>query len=71
MNRYEVTLYETIKKTLIYEVEARGEKEAKRVAKRLYKYEGPDEEWTTGYNINEECIALLVEKDIPMEKEDE
>ena len=71
MNRYEITLYETIQRTLIYEVNARGEKEAKRKAKRLYKYESPDEQWTTGYCISEDSIALLVEKDITVEEEDE
>jgi hypothetical protein len=71
MNRYEITLYETIQKTLIYEVNARGEKEAKRIAKRLYKYEEPDEQWVTGYCISEDAIALLVEKDITVEPDDE
>ena len=69
MNLYEVTLYETIKKTLIYEVKARGEKEAKRIAKRLYKYEGADEEWVTGYNISEDANALVLENNVPVEDE--
>ena len=71
MNRYEITLYETVKRTLIYEVLARGEKEAKRKAKRLYKYEGPDEEWITGYSISEDAIALVVEQNVVEEPEDE
>lgn len=71
MNRYEVTLYETVKRTLVYEIKARGEKEAKRMAKRLYKYEGPDEEWTTGYSISEDAAVLLTENNVPEEEEDE
>ena len=71
MNKYEVTLYETIQRTLVYEIKARGEKEAKRTAKRLYKYEGPDEEWTTGYSISEDAIALLTENNVAEDKEDE
>lgn len=71
MNRYEITLYETVKKTLIYEVLARGEKEAKRKAKRLYKYEEPDECWITGYSISEDAIALVVEQNVVEEPEDE
>jgi hypothetical protein len=69
MNLYEITLYETIKKTLIYEVKARGEKEAKRKAKRLYKYESPDEAWITGYNISEDAGSLILENDVPAEDE--
>lgn len=64
MNRYEVTLYETIKKTLVYEVKARGEKEAIRTAKRLYEYEGADEEWCTGYDISEDAAVLLTENNV-------
>jgi hypothetical protein len=71
MNLYEITLYETVQRTLIYEIKARGEKEAKRKAKRLYKYEGPDEEWVTGYSISEDAIALLTEQNIPEDEEDE
>ena len=71
MNLYEVTLYETVKKTLIYEVKARGEKEAKRIAKRLYKYEDPDEQWPTGYSISEDAISLLIENNVPEDDEDE
>lgn len=71
MNRYEVTLYETMQKTLIYEVKARGEKEAKRIAKRLYKYESPDEEWCTGYSISEDAVALLTENNVTEDDEDE
>jgi hypothetical protein len=71
MNLYEITLYETVKRTLIYEVKARGEKEAKRMAKRLYKYEGPDEEWVTGYSISEDAIALLTENNVPEGDENE
>lgn len=71
MNRYEITLYETLKKTLIYEVKARGEKEAKRKAKRLYKYESPDEQWCTGYSISEDAIALLTENNVSEDEEDE
>ena len=71
MNRYEITLFETVHRTLIYEVKARGEKEAKRKAKRMYKYDDPDEEWTTGYSISEDAIALLTEKDVPVEEDDE
>ena len=71
MNRYEITLYETLKKTLIYEVKARGEKEAKRKAKRLYKYESPDEQWCTGYSISEDAIALLTENNVLEDEEDE
>ena len=69
MNLYEVTLYETIKKTLIYEIKARGEKEAKRRAKKLYKYEREDEGWITGYNISEEAGVLLLENDVPVDDE--
>jgi hypothetical protein len=69
MNLYEVTLYETIKKTLVYEVKARGEKEAKRMAKRLYKYEDADEEWVTGYSISEDAAVLLTENNVPVEDE--
>jgi hypothetical protein len=71
MNLYEVTLYETLTKTLIYEVKARGEKEAKRKAKRLYKYESPDEQWCTGYSISEDAGALILENDVPEDEEDE
>ena len=70
MNRYEVTLYETIQRTLVYEIKARGEKEAKRKVKRLYKFEGPDEEWTTGYSISEDAIALLTENNVSEDEED-
>lgn len=70
MNRYEVTLYETIKKTLVYEIKARGEKEAIRKAKRLYKFEGPDEQWCTGYNISEDAAVLLTENNVT-EEDDE
>ena len=69
MNLYEITLYETIKRTLIYEVKARGEKEAKRKAKRLYKYEDADEKWVTGYSINEDAGALMLENNVPVEDE--
>ena len=69
MNLYEVTLYETIKKTLVYEVKARGEKEAKRIAKRLYKYEGADEEWFTSYEISEDANAFLLQNDVPVDEE--
>jgi hypothetical protein len=71
MNLYEVTLYETIKKTLIYEVKARGEKEAKRKAKRLYKYEDPNEEWFTTYSILDDALVLLTENNVPEDEEDE
>lgn len=71
MNKYEVTLYETVKRTLVYEIKARGEKEAIRKAKRLYKFEGADEEWITGYNISEEASALLTENNVPEEDDDE
>ena len=71
MNRYEVTLYETIKKTLVYEIKARGEKEAKSKAKRLYKYEDPDEEWFTAYSILEDAIVLLTENNVSEDEEDE
>lgn len=70
MNLYEVTLYETIKKTLVYEVKARGEKEAKRIAKKLYKYEGADEEWITGCSIVEDAGVLLVENNVSVEEEE-
>jgi hypothetical protein len=69
MNLYEITLYETIKKTLIYEVKARGEKEAKRKAKRLYKYESADEAWVTGYSISEDAGALILENNVSVEDE--
>lgn len=71
MNLYEVTLYETIKRTLIYEVKARGEKEAKRKAKKLYKYEEPDEKWPTAYGISEDALALLLENNVPEDDENE
>ena len=71
MNLYEVTLFETIQKTLVYEIKARGEKEAKIKAKRLYKYAGPDEQWTTSYLISEDAIVLLTENNVSMEDDDE
>jgi hypothetical protein len=70
MNLYEITLYETVKRTLIYEVKARGEKEAKRKAKRLYKYEDADEQWITGYSISEDAGALVLANDVPVEEDE-
>jgi hypothetical protein len=70
MNLYEITLYETVKRTLIYEVKARGEKEAKRKAKRLYKYEDEDAMWVTGYSISEDAGALILANDVPVEEDE-
>jgi hypothetical protein len=70
MNLYEITLYETVKRTLIYEVKARGEKEAKRKAKRLYKYEKEDEVWVTGYSISEDAGALILANDVSVEEDE-
>ena len=47
MKKYEVLLYETQLNTLLYEVEARGEKEAIRVALREHMMEEPKEKWKT------------------------
>jgi hypothetical protein len=71
MNRYEITLFETVKKTLIYEVIARGEKEAMRKAKRQYKFENADEEWTTGYFIDDSAKAMLIENNVQVSDDDE
>lgn len=59
MNKYEVHLYETVSKTLMYEVEARGEKEAVRKALKDYKLEGPDDEWITGWNVQGNKVFLV------------
>lgn len=69
MNLYEVTLYETVKRTLVYEVKARGEKEAKRKAKKLYKYDDPDESWVTGYGIGEDASVFVLENNVPEDDE--
>ena len=71
MNRYEITLFETVKKTLIYEVIARGEKEAMRKAKRRYKFESADEEWTTSYSIDDSAKSLLIENNVKVGDDDE
>ena len=60
MNKYEVLLYETQLNTLLYEVEARGEKEAIRIALREHMIEDPKEEWVTGRKIEGEKVYLIV-----------
>jgi hypothetical protein len=60
MNKYEVILYETQLNTLLYEVEARGEKEAIRIALREHMIEDPKEAWVTGRKIEGEKVYLIV-----------
>jgi len=59
MKKYEVLLYETQFHTLLYEVEARGEKEARRIALREHMIEDPKEKWITGYKIDGEKVYLV------------
>jgi hypothetical protein len=58
-NVYEVILYETQLNTLLYEVEARCEKEAIRIALREHMIEDPKEEWVTGRKIEGEKVYLI------------
>ena len=51
MKNYEIHLYEVEYKTLMFEIEARGEKEAIRKALKAYKIEGPDDSWITGWKV--------------------
>ena len=60
VNKYEVIFYETQLNTLLYEVEARGEKEAIRVALREHMIEDPKETWVTGRKIEGEKVYLIV-----------
>ena len=60
MKKYEVILYETQLNTLLYEVEARGEKEAIRIALREHMTEDPKEEWVTSRKIEGEKVYLIV-----------
>jgi hypothetical protein len=60
MNKYEVLLYETQLNTLLYEVEARGEKEAIRIALREHMIEDPKEEWVTSRKTEGEKVYLIV-----------
>ena len=60
MNKYEVLFYETQLNTLLYEVEARGEKEAIRIALREHMFEDPKEQWVTGRKIDGEKVYLIV-----------
>jgi hypothetical protein len=63
MKKYEVLLYEVQFNTLLYEVEARGEKEARRKALKEYRVDGPDDKWITGAKIENEKVYLVeVEK---------
>ena len=59
MNKYEVILYETQFNTLLYEVEAKSEKDAIRVALREHMIEDPKEKWITGYKIDGEKVYLV------------
>lgn len=59
MKKYEVHLYERVYKTLMYEVEARGEKEAVRKAMKEYNVDGPDDEWINGSEIEGSKIFLM------------
>ena len=61
MKKYEVLLYETQLNTLLYEVEARGEKEAIRTALREHMMEDPKEKWITGYKIDGEKVYLIAD----------
>ena len=60
MNKYEVLFYETQLNTLLYEVEARGEKEAIRIALREHRFEDPKEKWVTDRKIDGEKVYLIV-----------
>jgi hypothetical protein len=61
MKKYEVLLYEVQFNTLLYEVEARGEKEARRKALKEYRVDGPDDSWITGAKIESEKVYLVEE----------
>ena len=61
MKKYEVLLYETQLNTLLYEVEARGEKEAIRIALREHMFEDPKEQWVTGCKIDGQKVYLVVD----------
>ena len=61
MKKYEVLLYETQLNTLLYEVEARGEKEAIRIALREHMMEDPKEQWVTGCKIDGQKVYLVVD----------
>jgi hypothetical protein len=59
MKKYEVLLYEVQFNTLLYEVEARGEKEARRKALKEYKVDFPKDSWTTGAKIEGDKVYLV------------
>ena len=61
MKKYEVLLKEVQYHTILYTIEARGEKEAKRKALRDYKYEDPEDKWITGWNLVDGEQVILVE----------
>jgi hypothetical protein len=63
MKKYEVLLREVQYHTVLYTVEARGEKEARRKALREYKYEDPEDKWITGWQLVDGEQVLLVEND--------
>ena len=63
MKKYEVLLREIQYNTVLYTVEARGEKEARRKALREYKYETPEDKWITGWKLTDGEQVLLVEND--------
>jgi hypothetical protein len=63
MKKYEVLLKEIQYHTVLYTVEARGEKEARRKALREYKYETPEDKWITGWKLADGEQVLLVEND--------
>ena len=71
MKKYEVILYETQLNTLLYEVEARGEKEAIRIALREHMTEDPKEEWVTSRKIEGEKVYLVVNDTKERAKENE
>jgi hypothetical protein len=61
MNKYEVLFYETQLNTLLYEVEARSEKEARRIALREHRIEDPKELWVTDRKIDGDKVYLIVD----------
>ena len=63
MKKYEVLLKEVQYHTVLYTVEARGEKEARRKALKEYKYETPEDKWITGWKLVDGEQVLLVEND--------
>ena len=59
MKKYEVLIYEVLYRTNLYEIEARGEKEARRKGLREHKFEDPAEIWITGWKIEGEKVILV------------